>query len=97
MAVRDRSPFDAQTPCSFADLTLTAHRVNDAPTTAGRLAAEPGYGLPAFGSGCLIAPHGGFGLAREGARDSRPGTRLERAPFPGLSLEGARRESATVA
>ena len=60
---------------------------------AMRLDAELGYGLGALGGKGVLTPYAGLGLAGEGARDFRLGTRLDLAPSLSLSLEGTRRES----
>ena len=60
---------------------------------AGRMDAEAGYGLAAPGGLGTVTPYAGVGLAGEGARSWRAGTRWEMAPGARLSLAGTWREA----
>ena len=68
-------------------------------TSAGRLEAELGYGLPAFGGGFTGTPNIGIGLS-DTARDYRLGWRLTpaRNGAPGfeIGLDATRREAANA-
>ena len=68
-------------------------------TSAGRLEAELGYGLPAFGGGFTGTPNLGIGLS-DTARDYRLGWRLTpaRNGAPGfeVGLDATRREAANT-
>ena len=81
--------------------TLAGLAPDDAGDTAsaGRLEAELGYGIPAFGGAVTATPHLGFGLTDTG-RDYRLGWRLTsaRKGTPGfeLGLEATRREAAAA-
>ena len=66
----------------------SAHRA------AGRMDAEIGYGLDASGGLGTVTPYAGLGLAGEGARTWRAGTRWRVAPGARLSLAGTWREAA---
>ena len=72
---------------------------NGATASAGRLEAELGYGIPAFGGTVTATPHLGFGLTDTG-RDYRLGWRLTsaRKGTPGfeVGLEATRREAANA-
>ena len=61
---------------------------------AGRMDAEIGYGLGAAPGLGVVTPYAGLGLAGEGARSWRTGTRWHVAPGARLSLEGIWREAA---
>ena len=61
---------------------------------AGRIEAELGYGLPAFGGAGLVTPYGGVAFANGGDRLYRVGGRLDLGAGFDLSLEGSRRERA---
>ena len=70
---------------------------NGGTASAGRLEAELGYGIPAFGGALTATPHLGFGLTDTG-RDYRLGWRLKSArkgtPRFEIGLEATRREAA---
>ena len=72
---------------------------NGATAGAGRLEAELGYGIPAFGGALTATPHLRFGLTDTG-RDYHLGWRLKsaRKGTPGfeLGLEATRREAANA-
>ena len=68
---------------------------NDDAPLSGRLDAEVGYGLAAFGGGFTGTPHVGLGLS-DTAREVRMGWRLSPAGAPGdftLRIDAARRDS----
>ena len=73
---------------------------DDTDEARGRLEAELGYGLPAFGGRFTGTPHAGFTLG-ESARDFNLGWRLAPATRTGLDfdlgLEATRREAANDA
>ena len=81
--------------------TLAGLAANDngATASAGRLEAELGYGIPAFGGALTATPHLRFGLTDTG-RDYRLGWRLKsaRKGAPGfeVGLEATRREAANA-
>ena len=81
--------------------TLAGLAANDngATASAGRLEAELGYGIPAFGGALTATPHLGFGLTDTG-RDYRLGWRLKSArkgtPRFEIGLEATRREAANA-
>ena len=60
----------------------------------GRVEAEIGYGLPAFGMAGVLTPFAGAALTDAGAYSLSVGGRLELGPAFGLILEAARSESA---
>ena len=60
----------------------------------GRVEAEIGYGLPAFGIAGVLTPYAGASLTDTGAHSLRLGGRLQLGPGFDLSLEAERRESA---
>ena len=70
---------------------------NGATASAGRLEADLGYGIQAFGGALTATPHLGFGLS-DTSRDYRLGWRLKPARKGGpdftLGLEATRREAA---
>ena len=78
---------------------LAADDNGGATASAGRLEAELGYGIPAFGGALTATPHLGFTLSESG-RDYRVGWRLTsaRRGAPGfeLGLEATRREAANA-
>ena len=78
---------------------LAADGNGGATASAGRLEAELGYGIPAFGGALTATPHLGFGLTDTG-RDYRLGWRLKsaRKGTPGfeVGLEATRREAANA-
>ena len=66
---------------------------NDAFEPAGRLAAEAGYGLAAFGGRGLMTPFAGLSLSEAGNRTWRTGVRWTLGPEVTFGVEGARREA----
>ena len=60
----------------------------------GRVDAEIGYGLSSSPGPGTVTPYAGLGLAGEGPRSWRAGTRWQVAPGSRLSLDGAWREAA---
>ncbi len=62
-------------------------------TPRGRVTAELGYGLPAFGGRGLLTPYAGTDLAQGTGRTYRVGIRSLLGANATLSLEGARRET----
>ena len=72
--------------------TGVAGTTSSAYRAAGRVDAEIGYGLGVAPRLGVVTPYAGLGLAGEGARSWRAGTRWEVAPGTRLSLEGTRRE-----
>ena len=60
----------------------------------GRVEAEIGYGLPAFGTAGVLTPYAGAALTGAGAHSLSLGGRLELGPAFDLTLEAERRESA---
>ena len=60
----------------------------------GRVEAEIGYGLPAFGMTGVLTPFAGAALTDAGAYSLSVGSRLELGPAFGLVLEAERSESA---
>ena len=72
----------------IAGTTSPSHRA------AGRMDAEIGYGLAASGGLGTVTPYAGLGLAGDGARSWRAGTRWEAPPGARLSLAGTWREAA---
>ena len=67
---------------------------NDAFEPAGRLDAEAGYGLGAFGGRGLMTPFAGLSLSDAGSRTWRSGVRWTLGPDLAFGVEGALRESA---
>ena len=61
---------------------------------AGRMDAEVGYGLGVAPGLRVMTPYAGLGLASDGARTWRAGTRWQVAPGARLSLAGTWREAA---
>ena len=59
----------------------------------GRIDAEVGYGLSASPGLGVVTPYAGLGVAGEGARSWRAGTRWRVAPSARLSLDGTWREA----
>ena len=68
--------------------------VNDAFDPAGRLDAEAGYGLGAFGGRGLMTPYAGLALSETGARAWRTGVRWTLGPGVAFGIEGTRGEPA---
>ena len=62
--------------------------------SGGRVEAEIGYGLPAFGMTGVLTPFAGAALTDAGAYSLSVGGRLELGPAFGLILEAERSESA---
>ena len=62
-------------------------------TPRGRVTAELGYGLPAFGGRGLLTPYAGADLTQGTGRTYRAGVRSLLDATATLSLEGARRET----
>ena len=60
----------------------------------GRVEAEIGYGLPAFGTAGVLTPYAGASLTDAGAHSLSLGGRLELGPAFDLTLEAERTESA---
>jgi hypothetical protein len=60
----------------------------------GRVEAEIGYGLPAFGMAGVLTPYAGAELTDNGSRSLSLGGRLKLGPTFDLGLEAKRRESA---
>ena len=67
---------------------------NDEFDPAGRLDAEAGYGLGAFGGRGLITPYAGLALSEGGDRAWRSGVRWTLGTDVTFGLEGTRREPA---
>ena len=67
---------------------------NDAFEPAGRLEAEAGYGLAAFGGRGLATPFTRLSVSDAGDRTWRPGVRWSLGPDIAVGIEGARREPA---
>ena len=67
---------------------------DDNPDLPGRVDAEVGYGVGAFGGRGLLTPYSGFSVSEGGGRNYRLGGRLKLGESFSLSLEGDRRESA---
>ena len=67
---------------------------NDAFEPAGRLDAEVGYGLGAFGGRGLMRPFAGLSLSDAGTRIWRSGVRWRLEPDLSFGVEGARRGAA---
>ena len=63
----------------------------------GRVEAEIGYGLPAFGTAGVLTPYAGASLTDAGAHSLSLGGRLELGPAFDLTLELERSESADPA
>ena len=61
---------------------------------SGRLDAELGYGLAAFGGRGLVTPFAGLALSQAGERTWRTGARWTLGPDLSLGVEGTRREAA---
>ena len=66
---------------------------NDAFEPAGRLAAEAGYGLAAFGGRGLMTPFAGLSLSDAGNRTWRSGVRWTLEPDLSFGVESALRET----
>ena len=66
---------------------------NDAFEPAGRLDAEAGYGLGAFGGRGLMTPFAGLSLSDAGSRTWRSGVRWTLGPDIAFGIEGAMREA----
>ena len=71
-----------------------AFAANDAFDPAGRLDAEAGYGLGAFGGRGLMTPYTGLALSETGARAWRTGVRWTLGPGVAFGVEGTRGEPA---
>ena len=69
-----------------------AFAANDAFDPAGRLDAEAGYGLGAFGGRGLMTPYAGLALSETGARAWRTGVRWTLGPGVAFGVEGTRSE-----
>ncbi len=67
------------------------------PSPGARLAAELSYGLDAPGAAGALTPYAGLGLAADGARTWRLGTRLRLESSLDLSLEATRAEPVSAA
>ena len=67
---------------------------NEAFDPAGRLDAEAGYGLAAFGGRGAMTPYAGLALSEAGDRAWRSGVRWTLGSEISLGLEGTRREPA---
>ena len=67
---------------------------NDAFEPGGRLEAEAGYGLGAFGGRGLMTPFAGLSLSDAGNRTWRSGVRWTLGPDMAFGVEGALREAA---
>ena len=67
---------------------------NDAFEPAGRLEAEAGYGLGAFGGRGLMTPFAGLSLSDAGNRTWRSGVRWMLGPDVAFGVEGSLREAA---
>ena len=66
---------------------------NDAFEPAGRMNAEAGYGLAAFGGRGLMTPFAGLALSDAGNRTWRSGVRWTLGPDIAFGVEGALREA----
>ena len=75
------------------DALWNAALPNTATTPRGRVTAELGYGLPAFGGRGLLTPYAGADLTQGTGRTYRVGVRSLLNANATLSLEGARRET----
>ena len=82
-------------PALWEQGALLAAAPGGAPNPAGRLAAEVGYGLAAFGRTSVLTPYGGVALAEAGARSYRAGIRFAVGQTVDLNLEGIRRQPAS--
>ena len=71
-----------------------AFAANDAFDPAGRLDAEAGYGLGAFGGRGLMTPYAGLALSETGGRAWRTGVRWTLGPDIAFGVEGTRSEPA---
>ena len=71
-----------------------AFAANDAFDPAGRLDAEAGYGLGAFGGRGLMTPYAGLALSETGGRAWRTGVRWTLGPGVAFGVEGTRGEPA---
>ena len=67
---------------------------NDSFEPAGRLDAEAGYGLGAFGGRGLMTPFAGLALSDAGDRTWRTGVRWTLGPDLAFGVEGSLREAA---
>ena len=67
---------------------------NDTFEPAGRLAAEAGYGLGAFGGRGLMTPFAGLSLSDAGSRTWRSGVRWTLGTDVSFAAESTRREPA---
>ena len=67
---------------------------NEAFDPAGRLDAEAGYGLGAFGGSGVMTPYAGLALSGAGERAWRTGVRWTLGPDVAFGLEGSRTEPA---
>ena len=67
---------------------------NDALEPAGRLDAEAGYGLGAFGGRGVMTPFAGLSLSDAGERTWRSGVRWTLGPDTAFGVEGTLREAA---
>ena len=67
---------------------------NDDFEPEGRVDAEVGYGLAAFGGRGLMTPYAGLALSEAGDRTWRTGARWTLGPDLAMHLEGTRREPA---
>ncbi len=86
-------PAWGMTPTGPDALWNNAALPNTATTPRGRVTAELGYGLPAFGGRGLLTPYAGADLAQGTGRTYRVGVRSLLNANATLSLEGARRET----
>ena len=73
-----------------------AFAANDAFDPAGRLDAEAGYGLGAFGGRRLMTPYAGLALSETGGRAWRTGVRWTLGPGVAFGVEGTRGEPANA-
>ena len=67
---------------------------DDGVEPGGRVDAEVGYGLAAFGGRGLVTPYAGLALSDAGGRTYRTGARWTLVPHLAMSLEGTRRDPA---
>ena len=73
---------------------VRALAANDDVEPEGRVDAEVGYGLAAFGGRGLMTPYAGLALSEAGDRTWRTGARWTLGPDLAMHLEGTRREPA---
>ena len=73
---------------------VRALAANDDVEPGGRVDAEVGYGLAAFGGRGLMTPYAGLTLSEAGDRTWRTGARWTLGPTLAMSLDGTRREPA---